>query len=50
MLELCKNQFNMLSQIYKTLFQPWAFVFGYNNTKKENQPIVIIMPVFFKTF
>lgn len=49
MMELYKNQFNMLSTIYKALFQPWAFFFGQNNTNKNNQPIVIIMPVFLKT-
>lgn len=49
MLELYKNQFNILSQIFKVLFQPWATVFGYN-TKKDNPPIIIIMPVFFKPF
>lgn len=47
MMELYKNQFNMLSTIYKALFQPWEFVFWSNNTNKNNQPIVIIMPVFF---
>lgn len=50
MMELYKNQFNMLSTIYKALFQPWEFVFWSNNTNKNNQPIVIIMPVFFKSY